>query len=202
MGGVCLRDRPTPTHRSNRTLRSRSDASRQVPGRGPPEVIKERSNVKLRSHGSIATAAVTAAVVAGTLCFMFVPLSANSRQRRRRGKAKGKGGGKGGEAISPPRVPRRGRPTAKSDFSGFWQRPYSPDMSQRDRYEREAVSAGRSGQARRGARHRIRMQRTRPRWDEAEQARLLPFTACGLEELADLRPRLMATTPALACPSA
>lgn len=84
--------------------------------------------MKARKYGSFFTAAITAAVVTGAL--LFVPLKPLAGQDA--AKAGGKGGGKGGArggGYQPPAGPTPRKPDGKVDFSGYWQRPYTPDMS-------------------------------------------------------------------------
>jgi hypothetical protein len=79
--------------------------------------------------GSIATAVV----IAGGL--MFLPLKHASGQDaggkgapKAGGAPKGGGGGGRGDNASTGPIPRKA--DGKVDFSGFWERPYTPDMSQ------------------------------------------------------------------------
>jgi hypothetical protein len=62
----------------------------------------------------------------------FAPTSSQGQdQTKGQGKGQGKGGGgaaKGG-GYQPPAGPTPRTPDGKVDFSGYWQRPYTPDMS-------------------------------------------------------------------------
>jgi len=77
----------------------------------------------MRTHlrGWIFAAAALSAVVC------LIPVSSQG-QDQAKGAAKGGGGGKGG-GYQPPAGPTPRTPAGKVDFSGYWQRPYTPDMS-------------------------------------------------------------------------
>jgi hypothetical protein len=81
-------------------------------------------------------ATITAAVVTGGL--LFLPLTPLAGQDAAKAGAKGtapgarggaKGGAKGG-GYQPPAGPTPRKADGKVDFSGYWARPYTPDMSQ------------------------------------------------------------------------
>src|SRR5579863_3211889 len=62
----------------------------------------------------------------------FAPTSSQGQdQAKGQGKGQGKGGGGGakGGGYQPPAGPTPRTPDGKVDFSGYWQRPYTPDMS-------------------------------------------------------------------------
>jgi hypothetical protein len=83
--------------------------------------------VKARVYGSI----VSAAVVAGGL--FFIPLKhASGQDAAKQAPPAAKGGGRGGgggRGDNAPTGPTPRMPDGHPDLSGFWQRPYTPDMS-------------------------------------------------------------------------
>jgi hypothetical protein len=84
--------------------------------------------VKDRKYGSFLTVGLTAAVAVGAL--LFVPLKplAGQDAAKDAAKAGGKGGGKA-KGYQPPEGPAPRKSDGKVDFSGYWERPYTPDLS-------------------------------------------------------------------------
>ncbi|HEY4363015.1 MAG TPA: hypothetical protein VGN17_18745 [Bryobacteraceae bacterium] len=139
--------------------------------------------MKLKIYGPIATAVL----VLGAACITFAPgFSQQPPPGAAGGKGKGgKGGGGGKGGYKAPDGPTPRLPNGKPDFSGFWQRPYSPDMSAgatnmkgdpyppEDPQHRNTVLASAAGATKGGG---------------GRGARVLPFTPAGAKNWASYDP--------------
>jgi hypothetical protein len=146
------------------------------------------SKMKIRTYGPF----VTAALVVGAACFTFAPGFSQQPPAAADGQAKGKGGGgKGGGGKGGYKAPEGPTPrlaNGKPDFSGFWQRPYSPDMS--------AAATDLNGKAypQEDPQHRTVALAPAPAADKGGRGgggrggRVLPYTALGAKEWRDYDP--------------
>jgi hypothetical protein len=157
--------------------------------------------VKPRNYESFLAGAITAAAIAGGLLFLTLKPAVGQAPAGAAAKdgapAAGRGGGGRGGArgggYQPPEGPTPRKADGKVDFSGYWARPYTPDMSlyatdmsgkpfaQEDRNARgqaappppppdpNAAAAGRGGRGGGG----------RGGGGGGGGSRLLPFTAWG-----------------------
>jgi hypothetical protein len=121
---------------------------------------------------SYVAAYVNASIRIGVAVALLSVISLSAfAQAKGDGKAKGKGGG--APAFQPPSGPTPKTPEGKPDFSGLWQRPYTPDMTKNARdqqgYAEAPFTPGDSPQARQAL-------------IEKGQRAELPFTKLGLEQ--------------------